>query len=77
MELTLLGFVSLIITTFSSPVSRICMDYSPALDSWTMVSNYAGCPCCLKDTQGLTLCSLVGGGGGGAGRSSGRRRARC
>lgn len=30
--------------------------YQPWMDTWTLESSIAGCPCCLADTQGISLC---------------------
>lgn len=59
MELTLLGFVSLILTAFASPLSHICVNYETSMDKWTMESSIWGCPCCLATTGGLSYCSLI------------------
>jgi hypothetical protein len=26
------------------------------MDGWTILSNLRGCPCCLQDTHGVSLC---------------------
>ncbi|KAL4457339.1 hypothetical protein ABPG75_012204 [Micractinium tetrahymenae] len=59
MELTLLGFVSLLLTTFSTPLGRACMSWSDAMADWTLESNIPGCPCCLAKTQGVSLCTQM------------------
>lgn len=59
MELTLLGFVSLLLTAFSKPLGRMCVDWSDAMADWTLESNIRGCPCCLATTQGVSLCTQM------------------
>ncbi|KAL4432565.1 hypothetical protein ABPG77_000502 [Micractinium sp. CCAP 211/92] len=59
MELTLLGFVSLLLTAFSNPLGRMCVSWSDTMADWTLESNILGCPCCLAKTQGVSLCTQM------------------
>ena len=58
MELTLVGFVSLILTAIEEPIAKACVPYNAAdFHSWSLQSNVAGCNCCLKYTFGVSTCS--------------------
>jgi hypothetical protein len=59
LELTLLGFVSLILLLFQDYVPNICVKYSPSDVEWTLVDNVDGCPCCLQETEGVTTCAQI------------------
>lgn len=59
LELTLLGFVSLLLTAFSGPLGRMCVNYSDTMADWTLSSNIKGCPCCLAHTEGFTYCAQM------------------
>uniref|UniRef100_A0A1D2A441 MLO-like protein n=1 Tax=Auxenochlorella protothecoides TaxID=3075 RepID=A0A1D2A441_AUXPR len=58
LELTLLGFVSLILTLLQGSLTKICVTYSPGLASWTLLENVNGCPCCLSPMH-LSLCAQM------------------
>lgn len=59
LELTLLGFVSLILLLFQKYLPDICIPYKGEGQEWTLLSNMGSCPCCLKDTAGLTTCAQM------------------
>lgn len=59
LEITLLGFVSLILLILKDYVPQICMSYSESQETWTLLGNVDGCPCCLSSTKGVTLCSQI------------------
>ncbi|WPT11598.1 MLO-like protein 11 [Picochlorum sp. SENEW3] len=60
-ELTLLGFVSLIITALQESVTSICVGKAYADSSWTILSHVYSegyCPCCLENTKHVQQCVL-------------------
>lgn len=59
LELTLLGFVSLILLLFQTNLPEVCIPYKGEGQEWTLLSNMGSCPCCLKDTAGLTTCAQM------------------
>lgn len=61
--MTLLGFVSLLLITFQNSLNKLCVGYSNAAVSWTLMDNIAGCPCCLASTAGVSTCAQVRVGG--------------
>lgn len=57
LELTLVGFVSLILTAIEQPISTLCVSYDAGdFHDWTLISALSGCNCCLKDTTGVSTC---------------------
>ncbi|PSC74617.1 MLO 12 [Micractinium conductrix] len=56
-ELTLLGFLSLLLTAFAGPLGAMCVPYSASMAEWTLESTIPGCPCCLAETHGISLCA--------------------
>jgi Mlo family len=59
LELTLLGFVSLILILFQDNIPDICIPYSIAQADWTLLQNLDDCPCCLSTTYGITTCAMM------------------
>eukprot|EP00887_Chlorella_sp_A99_P007912 scaffold12.g7912.t1 len=70
-ELTLLGFVSLVLMTFqarcrtrrllaTSALTSLCAPYSSNAWDWTMLSQLNGCPCCLANTKGVNNDAVCG-----------------
>ena len=59
LEITLLGFVSLILLIFQQYVPNICVEYAEKDVHWTLLNNTDGCPCCLSNTAGITLCAQM------------------
>lgn len=58
-EITLLGFVSLVLMLFQQYVPDICVPYSDSAVTWTMLDNLNACPCCLSQTSGITTCAQI------------------
>jgi len=59
-EVTLLGFVSLILMLFQDSLAKICVGYSDTAIKFTMLEHIDGeCPCCLANTHGVTKCAQV------------------
>jgi hypothetical protein len=59
MELTILGFVSIVLLLFRGMIEGICIDYSTTQVHWTLLDDIKGCPCCLADTNGVTTCAQL------------------
>jgi hypothetical protein len=59
LELTLLGFVSLILILFQDYIPEICIKYKDSQAEWTLLENLSGCPCCLSTTYGITTCAMM------------------
>jgi len=59
LELTILGFVSLILLVFKDYVPNVCVNFSPVQEKWTMLDSVQGCPCCLSETNGITFCAQI------------------
>lgn len=60
-ELTLLGFVSIILLTLEQPISDICVDSAYFRADWTILQFVYGegyCPCCLESTKNVQKCVL-------------------
>ena len=60
-ELTLLGFVSIILLTLEQPISDICVDVAYFRADWTVLQFVYGegyCPCCLESTSNVQKCVL-------------------
>lgn len=60
-ELTLLGFVSIILLTLEEPISDICVNASYFRADWTILQFVYGegdCPCCLESTKHVQECVL-------------------
>ena len=59
LELTLLGFVSLILMLFQDYIPEICIAFKPEQVQWTLLDNLDNCPCCLENTYGVTTCAMM------------------
>ena len=59
MEVTMLGFVSLILLLFQKYVPEICVPLHDHAVQWTLLQNLEGCPCCLADTADITTCAQM------------------
>ena len=60
-ELTLLGFVSIILLTLEERISDICVDAAYFRADWTILRFVYGegyCPCCLENTKSVQKCVL-------------------
>lgn len=60
-EVTLLGFVSLILTALQDSITSICVDKSYVDSSWTVLHHVyreGYCPCCLENTKYVQQCIL-------------------
>ncbi|KAL4420149.1 hypothetical protein ABPG77_010365 [Micractinium sp. CCAP 211/92] len=58
-ELTLVGFVSMLLIVFQGPISSICVSYAPGpYEKWSLISNVQGCDCCLSSTASVSTCFL-------------------
>lgn len=58
-ELTLVGFVSLLLIVLQGPISSICVSYTPGpYEKWNLISNVQGCDCCLGSTDSVSSCFL-------------------
>lgn len=58
-ELTLVGFVSLLLIVLQGPISSICVAYTPGpYEKWNLISNVHGCDCCLGSTDSVSTCFL-------------------
>ncbi|PSC71161.1 alpha-amylase chloroplastic [Micractinium conductrix] len=59
LELTLVGFVSLLLIALQDPISSICVPYSPGpVATWNLIGNVRGCDCCLANTATIGECFL-------------------
>ena len=59
-ELTLLGFVSIVLLALEDVISKICIDASYFRADWTILQFvYAEgyCPCCLEETSNVQGCT--------------------
>jgi Mlo family len=57
-ELTVLGFVSLLLLLFQGSIGKVCMPYKPSYYDFTIISNIGTeCPCCLASTAGISKCT--------------------
>ena len=59
-ELTLLGFVSLVLLLFQEFVSMssMCIGYDQNAVTWTLMDNIGpNCPCCIANTEGISACA--------------------
>ena len=59
LEITLLGFVSLILLLFEQYMPSFCVSYNPESIDWTLLDNVNACPCCLQSTYGVTTCAQM------------------
>jgi hypothetical protein len=59
MELTILGFVSIILLLFRGYVEGICIPYSHTQVEWTLLNDLNNCPCCMSSTKGITTCAQM------------------
>ncbi|KAH7623763.1 putative MLO-like protein 11 [Nannochloris sp. 'desiccata'] len=59
LELTLLGFVSLILMLFQDYIPDICISYKTSQADWTLLQSLNDCPCCLSNTYGVTTCAMM------------------
>jgi hypothetical protein len=60
-ELTLLGFVSIILLSLERVITDICIDASFFRPDWTVLQSVYGkneCPCCLENTKYVQKCVL-------------------
>ncbi|KAI8105738.1 hypothetical protein M9434_000320 [Picochlorum sp. BPE23] len=60
-ELTLLGFVSLVLIALQNTITNICVDKGYFDTSWTVLSSVYSegyCPCCLEHTNSVQQCVL-------------------
>jgi hypothetical protein len=60
-ELTLLGFVSIVLISLQETITSICVDAGFFNPSWTVLSYVYGegnCPCCLGSTSYVQQCVL-------------------
>lgn len=60
-ELTLLGFVSIVLISLQEPITGICVDAGFFDPAWTVLQYVYGegyCPCCLEHTKYVQQCVL-------------------
>lgn len=59
-ELSLVGFISLLLVVLQEPISKICVAYDPgSYTTWSLIANVPGCDCCLADTKSVAACFAV------------------